>query len=642
MSGKVKISRETYWDKVYGCWLGKNAGGTLGGPLESIYGRDEMFDVWWYPKVVEGGIPNDDLEIQLVWLQALRDKGITLSARDLAEYWLDCILYNPDEYGLHKTNLRKGLQPPVSGWYNNWFKDCMGSPIRSEIWACIAPGAPNIAAKYAHEDAVCDHAGGESVYGEIFNAVIESAAFVISDRIKLVELGLEAIPEKTTTAKAIRTALEAYLNGLDWREARERVKETAYSPIAQYSPINLGFQTIGLLYGENFGDAICKAVNCGWDTDCTGATVGAIWGIINGRRNLPEKWIKPLGNMIVVSEGIKNIYVPKTLEELTSEVCALGEKTLKYFTAPIEISDNDDFKDAEAILKSLIDNVRSLWNLPPNKVDFNLTSVKVSVTYMDGPAILPNKSNNFLVSIENTCLTPISGVLSISTPPDWTLEPASSRQIFLGAKEKADFKFTVKAPAESINVSNECSAKILLHNRPRLMSVPIVFVGGFRWLVSNVFHEPLSLDAFFPPEKDLNIYEVGEGWREVSWPENSLEIEIFFKGKPGIIYLRHFIYSPSSRRVIIGVPNNSRMKLWLNGELIHETIKPVPSRPNYSGDGSNYVEADLKCGWNHVMIKIIRGNKPLEAHFTIASSKWHNGMADLIHCRFPWESGEKP
>ncbi|MEM1583048.1 MAG: ADP-ribosylglycohydrolase family protein, partial [Candidatus Bathyarchaeia archaeon] len=171
---KLRISWKTYWDKVYGCWLGKNAGGTLGGPLEALYGRDEMFNVWWYPKLVEGGIPNDDLEIQLVWLQALRDRGINLTARDLAEYWLDCILYNPDEYGLHKTNLRLGLQPPVSGWYNNWFKDCMGSPIRSEIWACIAPGAPNISARYAYQDAICDHAGGESVYGEIFNATVES------------------------------------------------------------------------------------------------------------------------------------------------------------------------------------------------------------------------------------------------------------------------------------------------------------------------------------------------------------------------------------------------------------------------------------------------------------------------------------
>ncbi|MCD6325502.1 ADP-ribosylglycohydrolase family protein, partial [Candidatus Bathyarchaeota archaeon] len=351
----VKLSLETYRDKVYGCWIGKNAGGTLGGPLERIWGQDEMFDVWWYPELPEGGIPNDDLEIQLVWLQALKERGIHLTARDLAEYWLDCISYNPDEYGLHKTNLRKGLQPPISGWYNNWFKNCMGSPIRSEIWACIAPGQPHIAAKYAYQDAMCDHAGGESVYGEIFNAVLESAAFLINDRVKLLEIGLSAIPEESLTSKAIRTAIQSYNTGRSWREARERVKEAVFSPVAQFSPINLGFQTIGLLYGENFGDAICKAVNCGWDTDCTGATVGAIWGIINGMSGLPDEWVKPLGDEVTVREGcIRNLRAPTNLDELTDDVCAIGKKVLAVYDSPIEFSSTDDFSAAEEIITSSI------------------------------------------------------------------------------------------------------------------------------------------------------------------------------------------------------------------------------------------------------------------------------------------------
>ncbi|MFW6270227.1 MAG: ADP-ribosylglycohydrolase family protein, partial [Bacillota bacterium] len=106
------LSEEKYRDKVYGCWLGKNAGGTLGEPLEKRFGQEEMFNVDWYPELPEEGLPNDDLEIQLIWLQALQEKGPGLTARDLVEYWLDCICYNFDEYGLHKTNLKKGLMPP--------------------------------------------------------------------------------------------------------------------------------------------------------------------------------------------------------------------------------------------------------------------------------------------------------------------------------------------------------------------------------------------------------------------------------------------------------------------------------------------------------------------------------------------------
>ena len=164
---EIDLFGEAYNDKVWGCWQGKNAGGTLGTPLETAYGSDELYDVWWYPELKEGGLPNDDLEMQLAWLKAAEEVGPELTARDMARYWLDHIGYNFDEYGLSKQNLRLGLEPPVSGHYNNWFIDCMGSPIRSEIWACLAPGAPRGATRLALQDALCDHAGGEGVYGEL-------------------------------------------------------------------------------------------------------------------------------------------------------------------------------------------------------------------------------------------------------------------------------------------------------------------------------------------------------------------------------------------------------------------------------------------------------------------------------------------
>ena len=127
---KLCFNSRVFRDKVMGCWLGKNAGGTLGEPLEGKFGRKEMFDIRWYPELPEGGIPNDDLEMQLIWLQALLQKGPGITSGDLVEYWLDCIAYNFDEYGLSKTNMKKGLLPPVCGWHNNAFRDCMGSPIR--------------------------------------------------------------------------------------------------------------------------------------------------------------------------------------------------------------------------------------------------------------------------------------------------------------------------------------------------------------------------------------------------------------------------------------------------------------------------------------------------------------------------------
>ena len=54
----------------------------------------------------------------------------------------------------------------------NNFKNSCGAFIRSEIWACIAPGLPHISAKYALEDAMIDHGDGEGTYAEVFCAVI--------------------------------------------------------------------------------------------------------------------------------------------------------------------------------------------------------------------------------------------------------------------------------------------------------------------------------------------------------------------------------------------------------------------------------------------------------------------------------------
>jgi len=134
-----RLNWDTYVSKTLGCWMGKNAGGTLGGPVE---GRREILSLDWYPVVQVGGIPNDDLEVQLVWLHALETRGLHLSAEDFAAEWLDHYLPNWDEYGFGKTNVRKGLLPPLSGAFNNKFSTSMGCPIRSEIWACIAPGIP--------------------------------------------------------------------------------------------------------------------------------------------------------------------------------------------------------------------------------------------------------------------------------------------------------------------------------------------------------------------------------------------------------------------------------------------------------------------------------------------------------------------
>lgn len=147
----------------------------------------------------------------------------------------------------------------------------------------IAPGVPALAAHYAFQDAIVDHAGGEGVWGEMFFAAIESAAFVVSDRDRLIAIGLDMIPSECRVARAVRDLLRWHAEGVDWQTARARILSVHGSDNFTDAPQNIAFTILGWLYGEDFGDALLKAVNCGYDTDCTGATLGAIldrWGTV--------------------------------------------------------------------------------------------------------------------------------------------------------------------------------------------------------------------------------------------------------------------------------------------------------------------------------------------------------------------------
>jgi ADP-ribosylglycohydrolase len=636
----VHLSLKTYIDKVLGCWYGKNAGGTLGAPLEKMWGREEAFNINWYLNLQEGGIPNDDLEIQIIWLQALEERGLNITCKDLAEYWLDCIWYNPDEYGFHKTNLRLGLLPPVSGWFNNPAKDCMGSPIRSEIWACIAPGLPHIAAKYAWYDAVCDHAGGEGVYGEMFNAAVESAAFVVSDINRLLDIGLSMIPPNCLVAKAIRTAREAKEEGLNWYEAREKVIKAVYSPNAQFAPINLGFQTIGLLYGEDFGDALCKTVNCGWDTDCTGATVGAILGIMYGKSNLPKKWLEPLGNTIATNAtwgGIRNVRIPQTVEEFTERVVRVGLLLLSHHPDKIKITEEDNLSEIENL--NLIDpqKAREIYEQSYVSNEFVLSSLNVLVSYPEGPVVYSGEETPLRVTFRNRQKEPLTLTTWLDLPEGFSYSPRERTVIKLPPSGEMEIEFSIIAPEPClINTANYCWLKILTEGRPLSEALPVILVGARRWLISPLF-TGATIETPIPLEESLNLTDFAKDWTVVSWPDNELQIEPYFAGNPGVIYLCHFVNSPEERMVRVGVPNSWRMKLWVNGEFAKQTEKIVPARPSYWGDESNYADVKFDKGWNTIVIKLERGKEPVKAYLTLAEPTLCAGLWDILQTRFPWE-----
>ncbi len=314
------MDEKLYRRKVLGCWLGKAVGGTLGAPFE---GWDGPHHLEFYDPVPTTMVPNDDLDLQVVWFCTMRKLAKpVVDSQILAGAWLDNVGFPCDEYGVAIRNLRNGIRPPFSGSYDNWFVDGMGAAIRSEIWACLAPGDPELAAKFAYEDACVDHAGN-GMWGEVFLAAMESAAFGESDVRRIVEIGKSCIPADCE----LRTGIEDAIRWFDEKpqfdylfgKIMKKYKSDNFTDVKVNFPIIVA----GLLLGNgDFSKSICEAVNFGEDTDCTGATVGSIMGILNPD-GIPEKWLKPIGRTMVLSPGITGITPPATIDEFSDEICEM-------------------------------------------------------------------------------------------------------------------------------------------------------------------------------------------------------------------------------------------------------------------------------------------------------------------------------
>lgn len=110
----------------------------MGYPME--FDRQKNI-VTGYDESLDLPMPNDDLDLQLLWLIALEEKGCHITTERLAEYWQRYLTPHWAEYGISKVNMRSGILPPMSGTVNNeMYKNSNGAWIRSEIWACLAPG----------------------------------------------------------------------------------------------------------------------------------------------------------------------------------------------------------------------------------------------------------------------------------------------------------------------------------------------------------------------------------------------------------------------------------------------------------------------------------------------------------------------
>ncbi len=484
----MKLNFEKYKDQVYACWVGKNIGGTMGTPYE---GKREYLDIHGFATKPNEVLPNDDLDLQLVWLHSIERAGIAgLDCKRLGENWCSFIVPFWNEYGIGKLNMQNGLPAPISGDYLNSWKHSNGAWIRTEIWACLAPGAPEIAAKYAAEDAKADHGSGEGTVAASFVAAMQSAAFVIKDIRKCIEAALHNIPENSRTAKSIVKLLECFENGMSAKDARNVILELNKDIGDGWfeAPSNVAYTVLGLLWGAgDFKKSMISAINCGDDTDCTGATVGATLGILGGTSGIPEDWKDYLGDDIVTVSINKasGIRVPKNCTELTERVVKQAPVMLVHNWVDTQFTDGENEIPEDIFEKFMQNNLmkNAFGKMKEYSFVTEMNFCNITAVYDGVPEIKPGESKKITLIFENNTFaygnSPYN--LSVRWLHDQNFSVSGPKEVRLPAKDRHSdgtqaVEYVITA-GENVLPVNRIVAEVVAQGRPTAGYVSVVLMG---------------------------------------------------------------------------------------------------------------------------------------------------------------------
>lgn len=357
----IDLDSTTLRDKILGGWLGRSAGCLLGKPVEgkprewiemllkssNRWPLDNYFTAQgvpsevfaqctWHKSYVEALRENivcmpedDDLNYSMLNLHVAETFGPAFTGEDVLQTWLTTLpvlqLFTAERVAY--LNALHLLTPPDTATYQNPYREWIGAQIRADLWGWIAPGNPRLAAELAYRDAMISHTKN-GVYGEMFFAAVISASFIAENVQDAIMIGLEYIPKQSRLSQAICSTVELHRQIECFEEAVDRIVDKFGKYHWVHTINNTALVVAALLYGNNdFEKSICNAVMGGWDTDCNGATVGSILGVLHGAETLPAKWIKPLNNRIRTSlHGFDNSSFDELAERTLVQVQQFARK----------------------------------------------------------------------------------------------------------------------------------------------------------------------------------------------------------------------------------------------------------------------------------------------------------------------------
>ncbi len=363
----ISISRDTYYDQLYGFWLGQCIANWTGlvtemdkiGKIGKIKTGDFYTREDWskpdQPSIWGEGIPSDlsstinfvfkgtheiwgsdddtDIEYMYQHLLYINDTSI-LSPAQIRDGWLKHIKPEEENF-LWVSNqkafdlMKAGLFPPETGSpNNNEHFEMIDAQLTTEIFGLFSPTRSDIALKIAQLP-IQTTAREEAEDISKFYVTMHSLASItdtkktMSERIHwMANKAREVLPDDSYSAKMFDYSQNLYESGIPWEQTRDSIyyryqvnQEDGYDITSKKlycngcfaSGINFAASLVSLFYGEgDFKNTVKIGTLTGWDSDNPTATWGGLIGFMIGREGIEETFDRKFSNRFNIHRTRQN------------------------------------------------------------------------------------------------------------------------------------------------------------------------------------------------------------------------------------------------------------------------------------------------------------------------------------------------
>ena len=235
---------------------------------------------------------------------------------------------------------------------------------------------------------------------------------------------------------------------------------------------------LGWLYGgDDFGKSICDAVNCGDDTDCTGATLGSILGIIHGGKVIPEKWRRPVGETIL-NVAVSGFQGPATLSELTDRTIIAAKKVLNDNGMPVAIVPDSPTDLSRRSELRLTDPkvARGLWSRSPYRLVYEMGPARATFDYVKDPDLRPGEPRHVTLLLENLTPAALEAEVRWKTDAGLTADAEADSLTLMPGEQQRVTRTVTQSEVPGANRVMRGSVSVSVSPRGKSVEIPFAFL----------------------------------------------------------------------------------------------------------------------------------------------------------------------